>query len=127
MAVTDDFREFVLEQLRPSGRVTSRAMFGGIGLYLDGLFFVVRAGKTSMRFAKMGINTIHQRGAPILGLIVNGVPIDNPYYYYTTYYYSSYYHRPLSPDENAFPERRGALPEGQPGAPGVDLPPTERK
>lgn len=98
-----------------------------IAAYLDGLFFVVRAGKTSMRFAKMGINTIHQRGAPILGLIVNGVSIDNPYYYYTTYYYSSYYHRPLSPDENAFPERRGALPEGQPGAPGVDLPPTERK
>ncbi len=41
MAVTDDFREFVLEQLRPSGRVTSRAMFGGIGLYLDGLFFAL--------------------------------------------------------------------------------------
>lgn len=98
-----------------------------IAAYLDGLFFVVRAGKTSMRFAKMGINTIHQRGAPILGLIVNGVSIDNPYYYYTTYYYSSYYHRPLSPDENAFPERRGALPEGQPGAPGGDLPPSERK
>lgn len=80
-----------------------------IAAYLDGLFFVVRAGKTSMRFAKMGINTVHQRGAPILGLIVNGVPIDNPYYYYTTYYYASYYHRPLSPDENAYPERRGAV------------------
>ncbi len=90
-----------------------------IAAYLDGLFFVVRAGKTSMRFAKMGINTIHQRGAPILGLIVNGVPIDNPYYYYTTYYYASYYHRPLSPDENAFPDRRGVLPEATP-QPAVD-------
>jgi capsular exopolysaccharide synthesis family protein len=89
-----------------------------IAAYLDGLFFVVRAGKTSMRFAKMGINTIHQRGAPILGLIINGVPIDNPYYYYTTYYYASYYHRPLSPDENAFPDRRGVLPDAavQPSA-----------
>jgi polysaccharide biosynthesis transport protein len=77
-----------------------------IAAYLDGLFFVVRAGKTSMRFAKMGVNTIRQRGAPILGLIVNGVPIDNPYYYYTTYYYASYYHRPLSPDENLYQERR---------------------
>jgi len=82
-----------------------------IAAYLDGLFFVVRAGKTSMRFAKMGLNTIHQRGAPILGLIINGVPVDNPYYYYTSYYYASYYHRPLSPDENAFPDRRGVLPE----------------
>jgi capsular exopolysaccharide synthesis family protein len=71
-----------------------------IAAFLDGLFFVVRAGRTSMRFAKMGIATIRQRGAPILGLIVNGVPVDNPYYYYTTYYYSSYYHRPLSPDED---------------------------
>ena len=86
-----------------------------VAAFLDGLFFVVRAGKTSMRFAKMGINTVHQRGAPILGLIVNGVPIDNPYYYYTTYYYASYYHRPLSPDENAYPERRGVS-----GAPGAD-------
>lgn len=41
MAVSDDFREFVLEQLRPSGRVTSRPMFGGVGLYLDGLFFAL--------------------------------------------------------------------------------------
>jgi capsular exopolysaccharide synthesis family protein len=73
-----------------------------IAAYLDGLFFVVRAGKTSMRFAKMGVNTIKQRGAPIIGLVVNGVPIDNPYYYYTTYYYASYYHRPLTPDEGAY-------------------------
>ena len=59
---------------------------------------------------KIGINTIHQRGAPLLGLVINGVPIDNPYYYYTSYYYSSYYHRPLTPDENVYqesPVRRG--------------------
>jgi DNA transformation protein len=41
MAVSDDFRDFVLEQLAPAGRVTPRAMFGGIGLYLDGLFFAL--------------------------------------------------------------------------------------
>jgi DNA transformation protein len=41
MAVSDDFRDFVLEQLAPAGRVTSRAMFGGVGLYLDGLFFAL--------------------------------------------------------------------------------------
>jgi capsular exopolysaccharide synthesis family protein len=73
-----------------------------IAAFLDGLFFVVRAGRTSMRFAKIGLSTIHQRGAPLLGLIVNGVPIDNPYYYYTSYYYASYYHRPLTPDENIY-------------------------
>jgi DNA transformation protein len=41
MAVSDDYREFILEQLAPAGRVTSRAMFGGVGLYLDGLFFAL--------------------------------------------------------------------------------------
>jgi DNA transformation protein len=41
MAVSDDFRDFVLEQLAPAGRVTPRAMFGGVGLYLDGLFFAL--------------------------------------------------------------------------------------
>ena len=77
-----------------------------IAAFLDGLFFVVRAGKTSIRFAKMGINSIHQRGAPMLGIIVNGVPIDNPYYYYTTYYYASYYHRPLTPDASVYPDKK---------------------
>ena len=89
--------------------------------FLDGLFFVVRAGRTSIRFAKMGINTIHQRGAPILGLIVNGVPIDNPYYYYTTYYYASYYHRPLTPDDNIYTDsrrrREGRIPPANPAEP----------
>jgi len=41
MAVSDEFREFVLEQLRSSGRVASRPMFGAVGLYLDGLFFAL--------------------------------------------------------------------------------------
>ncbi|HTI72253.1 MAG TPA: polysaccharide biosynthesis tyrosine autokinase [Candidatus Limnocylindria bacterium] len=94
-----------------------------IAAYLDGLFFVIRAGRTSMRFAKMGINTIRQRGTPILGLIVNGVPIDNPYYYYTTYYYASYYHRPLKQDEPAAPDRR-RIPTAKAPAlpPGMQLP-----
>lgn len=41
MAVSDDYRDFVLEQLAAVGTVSSRAMFGGVGLYLDGLFFAI--------------------------------------------------------------------------------------
>jgi DNA transformation protein len=41
MAVSADYRDFVLEQLRPAGQVTTRRMFGGVGLYLDGLFFAL--------------------------------------------------------------------------------------
>jgi DNA transformation protein len=41
MAVSDEFRDFVLEQLAAAGAVTARRMFGGVGLYLDGLFFAL--------------------------------------------------------------------------------------
>lgn len=91
-----------------------------IAAYLDGLFFVVRAGRTSIRFARMGLNTVRQRGAPILGLIVNGVPIDNPYYYYTTYYYASYYHRPLATGESMYQDRQRKPVE-------IELPPAREK
>jgi capsular exopolysaccharide synthesis family protein len=93
-----------------------------IAAYLDGIFFVVRAGKTSIRFAKMAVQTIRQRGAPILGLIVNGVPIDNPYYYYTTYYYASYYHRPIKQDETATLRKAGGPKKVPALPPGMQMP-----
>jgi len=39
MPVTQDYLSYVLEQLAGLPRVSSRRMFGGIGLYSDGLFF----------------------------------------------------------------------------------------
>jgi DNA transformation protein len=41
MPVSADYRDYVLEQLAGAGRVTPRPMFGGVGLYLDGLFFAL--------------------------------------------------------------------------------------
>jgi DNA transformation protein len=41
MSVSDAYRDFVLEQLAPAGHVSPRAMFGGVGLYLEGLFFAL--------------------------------------------------------------------------------------
>ena len=46
MAVTPDYREWILELLRPVGNVSGRAMFGGYGIYLDGLFFALIADDT---------------------------------------------------------------------------------
>jgi capsular exopolysaccharide synthesis family protein len=63
-----------------------------IGL-IDGLLFVVRSGQTSMRFAKTALAAVRQRGANTLGIVLNGITADNPYYYYN-YYYHAYYHRP---------------------------------
>ena len=39
MPVSNDYVQYVLEQLAGLGRVTSRRMFGGVGLYCDSLFF----------------------------------------------------------------------------------------
>jgi DNA transformation protein and related proteins len=44
MKVSASFREYVLAQLDELGDVTARAMFGGVGLYRDGVFFGIIAG-----------------------------------------------------------------------------------
>lgn len=43
--VSDDFRDFALEQFRRAtpAAITHRAMFGGVGVYADGLFFALMA------------------------------------------------------------------------------------
>jgi len=44
MPVTDSFVAFVLEQLEPVGPITTKRMFGGVGLYAGDLFFALLAG-----------------------------------------------------------------------------------
>ncbi len=41
MAVSDEYLDFVLDQLDSVGTVVWKRMFGGVGLYLDGLFFAI--------------------------------------------------------------------------------------
>jgi hypothetical protein len=43
MAVSQSYRDFVLEQLGRVSPVTGKSMFGGVGLYADGLFFALIA------------------------------------------------------------------------------------
>ena len=43
MAFTRDFVDYVLDQLSSLGKVTSRRMFGGVGIYCDGAFFALIA------------------------------------------------------------------------------------
>lgn len=44
MAVSNSCREFVLEQLGRVTPVTGKSMFGGVGIYAQGLFFALIAG-----------------------------------------------------------------------------------
>lgn len=41
MANSGDFIAHVLEMMRPAGRATARAMFGGHGLYVDGMIVAI--------------------------------------------------------------------------------------
>jgi DNA transformation protein and related proteins len=43
MAQSSEFVEFVLESLQPLGGVSARRMFGGYGIYKDGLMFALVA------------------------------------------------------------------------------------
>jgi DNA transformation protein and related proteins len=43
MAVSESYRVFVLEQLGRVTPVTARSMFGGVGIYAEGLFFALIA------------------------------------------------------------------------------------
>ncbi len=73
-----------------------------LATHCDGLIFVYRVGVTSLKLARLAVNTIRQRGGRIVGLILNGVSIANPDYYYTAYYYSHYTY--ASPGQRALPE-----------------------
>lgn len=46
MTVSPDFLDLILEHLEPLGGVTSRRMFGGVGLSRHGLFFALLAEDT---------------------------------------------------------------------------------
>jgi len=43
MAVSESYRDFVLEQLGRVAPVTAKRMFGGVGIYSQGLFFALIA------------------------------------------------------------------------------------
>ena len=76
---------------------------------VDGLLFVVRSGQTSMRFAQTALAAARQRGANVVGIVLNGITADNPYYYYN-YYYHAYYDRPAAPAEPAPPPAPAPTP-----------------
>lgn len=44
MPVSNDYLNYVLDQLNNAGPVVSKKMFGGVGLYLQGIFFALIAG-----------------------------------------------------------------------------------
>jgi DNA transformation protein len=59
-----EFVELVVEQLRPFGPVTVRAMFGGWGIYRDGVFFALVADDTLYFKSDDGNRAQFERASP---------------------------------------------------------------
>lgn len=80
--------------------------------FSDGVLFVVRSAQTSMRFAKNSLHAIRQRGAQILGLVLNGIASDNPHFYYQQYYHGYYTHEAkANANATSAPVRKMAAPK----------------
>jgi DNA transformation protein len=43
LAVSREFQDYVIDQLSTVGSILSKRMFGGVGLYADGIFFALIA------------------------------------------------------------------------------------
>lgn len=73
---------------------------------VDGVIMVVWAGQTSRKLSQMSLQIIRQRGANVLGCVLNNLEFGRVgYYYYSTYYgyydYDYRYDRPQPPKRPA--------------------------
>jgi Mrp family chromosome partitioning ATPase len=54
---------------------------------VDGVILVIWAGQTSRKLCQMSVQLMRQRGANILGCVLNNLEFGRVgYYYYSTYY-----------------------------------------
>jgi len=60
---------------------------GILASQLDGVIFVVWAGQTSRKLSQLAVNVLRERGARMLGCVLNNLEFGRVgYYYYSTYY-----------------------------------------
>jgi exopolysaccharide transport family protein len=77
----------VLIDSPPSTAVTDAV---ALSQAVDGIILVVRAGTTTREMAKNGVAQFGAVGAPMLGVVLNGVGVGRDSYYYYQYSYGYY-------------------------------------
>ena len=71
--MSDDFVDYVMELLGPFGTVKARRMFGGHGVYLDGLMFAIVSGDALyLKAEEMNRVEFEQAGCARFGYARNG-------------------------------------------------------
>jgi len=92
MAVSDEFLDYVIDQLSSWGEVSARRMFGGAGLYCDGVMF----GLIADDVAYLKVDDSNQEE-----FIKAGSSTFNPYPEKTKTYEMSYFEIPADVLEDA--------------------------
>jgi DNA transformation protein len=81
LASSADFRDYALDLLRPLGGVSARAMFGGFGLYRDGVIFALISDDTLYLKADAGLGREFQAlDMSQFRPRSRGKPLPMPYY-----------------------------------------------
>jgi len=71
--MSDDFVDYVMELFGPFGTVAARRMFGGHGLFLDGLMFAMVSGDTLyLKADEMNLIEFEQAGCEMFGYTRKG-------------------------------------------------------
>jgi DNA transformation protein len=73
LAMSDDFVDYVMELFGPFGTVAARRMFGGHGVYLDGLMFAIVSGDSLyLKADEMNLIEFEQAGCEMFGYTRKG-------------------------------------------------------
>ena len=76
-----EFADYIVDLLRPLGPVAARRMFGGFGLYLDGLMFALIADDSVYLKADAGNRALFiGRGMPRFEYVRQGKPVALSYH-----------------------------------------------
>lgn len=80
MSVSASFKTYVMEQLGGAGRLSARAMFGGVGLYWEGAFFALIDDDTLfLKVDEVTRPSFSELGARPFDPYKNGQPMEGYY------------------------------------------------
>jgi Mrp family chromosome partitioning ATPase len=80
--------DFVLIDTPPAAAISDAA---ALSVLCDGILLVVRDQRMTPDSARHVVERLQAVGAHILGVVLNGINIQDPYYADYRHYYSSYY------------------------------------
>ncbi len=79
MATSPEYADYILEQISGAGEITHRKMFGGVGIYVDGVFCAI-IGSSNRFYLRVGPNNIDDFKNEAMEKFAGGKGAGMPYY-----------------------------------------------